>query len=68
MLDPLQLYIAISDVLLNAIIEKCEDLLQNVSSVMADNVAANTDKKSGVNKQLEQFFIHHMGKNIRVLE
>ena len=57
-----------SDVLFNAIIDNCGDLLQNVYSVMADTTAINTGKKSGVNKRLEQYFTQHMGRDIHVLE
>ena len=35
---------------------------------MADATAINTCKKSDVNKRLEQFFIHNMGRDIHVLE
>ena len=57
-----------SDVLFNAIIDNCGDLLRNVYSVMADTTAINTGKKSGVNKRLEQYFTQHMGRDIHVLE
>ena len=57
-----------SDVLVNAIIDNCGDLLQNAYSVMADTTAINTGKKSGVNKRLEQYFTQHMGRDIHVLE
>ena len=56
-----------SKVLFDAIIENCEDPLQNVYLVMVDITSANTGK-SGVSKRLEQFFIHHMSRDIHILE
>ena len=57
-----------SKVLFDAIIENCEDPLQNVYLVMVDITSANTGKKSGVSKRLEQFLIYHMSRDIHLLE
>ena len=57
-----------SKFLFNAIIEKCRDLLQSVYLVTADTTAVNTGEKYGINKRLEQFFIHYMVRDIHVLE
>jgi len=57
-----------SEVLFNAIVESCGDLLKNVYSVMADTTALNTGKKSGVNKRLEQYFEDNFERGVPVLE
>ena len=53
----------------NSIIETIDKpLLSRVHSIMTDTTAANTGKKSGVNKRLEEFFKSNIGHQIHFLE